>query len=70
MGRVLRIEASQKGKPLAVRINYGKVIWSGLSWAVGEVDGFAPGVPVSIRCSSDEKDPVRLEAQIYRVSYR
>lgn len=39
MGRVFRIEASQNGKPLGVRINYDKVIRSG----VGEVDGLAAG---------------------------
>jgi len=69
MGRVFRIEASQNGKPLLVRINYDKVVWSGLSWAVGEVDAFAPGIPVTIRCTSSEKDEIKLEAKVYRVRY-
>src|SRR5581483_208531 len=70
MGKVLRIEASQNGKALTVRINYDKVIWSGLSWGVGEVSNFASGVPVVIRCSSTEKDPVKLDVKLYRVQYR
>ncbi|HEX3683233.1 MAG TPA: hypothetical protein VHU83_11915 [Bryobacteraceae bacterium] len=70
MGRVLKIEVSQGGQPLPVRINYDKVIWSGLSWGVGEVEGFAPRVPVLVRCTSTEKDNVKLEAKIYQVRYR
>jgi hypothetical protein len=70
MGRVFRIEAWQNGKPLRVRVNYDKVIWSGLAWGVGEVEGFAPGAAVSIRCTSSEKDEVKLEAKVYRVRYR
>lgn len=68
MGSIFRIEASQNGKPLMVRINYDKVIWSGLSWAVGEVDGFAPAQPVVIRCTSHEKDEVKLDVKVYRVT--
>lgn len=70
MGHVLKIEVSQGGQPLPVRINYDKVIWSGLSWGVGEVEGFAPRVPVLVRCTSMEKDDVKLEAKIYQVRYR
>lgn len=67
MGRVLKIEVSQRGRPIPVRINYDKVIWSGLSWGVGEVEGFAPEVPILIRCTSAEKDEVKLEAKVYQV---
>ena len=69
MGRVLKIEVSQRGQPLPVRINYDKVIWSGLSWGVGEVEAFAPGLPILIRCTSAEKDNVKLEAKVYQVRY-
>ena len=37
MGKFFVLSASQDGKPLPVEINYDKVIWSGLSWAVGEI---------------------------------
>jgi len=69
MGNVFRIEVTQNGRTLPVHINYDKVIWSGLSWAVGEVDGFTPGQALTIRCSSTEKDSIRLNASLYRVAY-
>ncbi|HYM07392.1 MAG TPA: hypothetical protein VEU11_12595, partial [Terriglobales bacterium] len=69
MGQVFRIEASQNGKPLPVKIHYDKVIWSGLSWAAGEVEGFKPGAPITIRCTTAEKDEVKLEVKVYRVRY-
>ncbi len=68
MGDVFKIEISQQGRAIPVRINYAKVIWSGLSWAVGEVDGFTPGEPLLIRCTSAEKDEVQLDVKVYRVS--
>jgi hypothetical protein len=70
MGNVLKIQALQNGQPLSVRINYDKVIWSGLSWGVGEVEKFAPGEPLVIRCASTERDPVKLDANVYEVRYR
>ncbi|MGA8028950.1 MAG: hypothetical protein WB992_17560 [Bryobacteraceae bacterium] len=69
MARVLKIEVSQRGQAIPVRINYDKVIWSGLSWGVGEVERFAPGAPILIRCTSAEKDEVKLEAKVYQVRY-
>jgi hypothetical protein len=71
VGKVLRIDAEQNGKPVAMETNYDKVIWSGLSWGAGEIrrDAFAAGQPVTIRCSSGEKEPMKLEAQIYVVAY-
>jgi hypothetical protein len=47
------------------------VIWSGLSWAVGEVrqSALKPGSPVEIDCSSAEESPVQLEGQILAVEY-
>jgi hypothetical protein len=70
MGDVLKIEALQRGRPLPIRINYDKVIWSGLSWGVGEVDKFEARQPVLIRCMSTEKDPVKLDVKLYQVRYR
>jgi hypothetical protein len=70
MANVLKIQAMQRGQALAVRINYDKVIWSGLSWGVGEVDKFAAGEPVVIRCTSTEKDAVKLDVKVYQVRYR
>jgi len=69
MANVFRIQVTQNGRTLPVRIHYDKVIWSGLSWAVGEASGFDAGQPVVIRCSSSEKDPIRLAVQVYQVRY-
>jgi len=71
MGKVFVLSASQDGKALPVEINYDKVIWSGLSWAVGEIGHGAlkPGVPVEIECTSAETDAVQLEGKIFVVEY-
>src|SRR6202158_2835635 len=59
MGKFFVLSASQEGKSLPVEINYDKVIWSGLSWAVGEIrhSSLKPGVPVTIDAVSP-KQPV------------
>ncbi len=71
MGKVFLLTASQEGKPVRVEINYDKVIWSGLSWAVGEIrhSALKPGVPVVIECSSAESDAVVLEGKAFEVVY-
>lgn len=71
MGKVFTLSASQDGKPVPVAINYDKVIWSGLSWAVGEIrhNALRPGQPVTIQGSSTEEGPVTLEGKVYRVEY-
>jgi hypothetical protein len=71
MGKVFKIYAEQDGKVLPVEINYDKLIWSGLSWGAGEIErgNFVSGRPITIRCSSAEKDPVRLEGELYEVVY-
>ena len=71
MGKFFILSATQDGKPLPVEINYDKVIWSGLSWAVGEIPQGAlrPGTTVTIECSSAEEGPVKLEGRVYQVEY-
>jgi hypothetical protein len=71
VGKVLKIYAEQDGKALPTEINYDKLIWSGLSWGAGEIKrrNFVSGRPITIRCSSAEKDPVRLEGELYEVVY-
>ena len=71
VGKVLVISAEQAGKTLPIEINYDKQIWSGLSWGAGEIrrKDFATGQPVTIRCSSGEKNAVHLEAWLYEVEY-
>jgi hypothetical protein len=71
MARVLTISASQNGKNLPIVINYDKLIWSGLSWAVAEIrhSVLSPGEPVTIRCSSAEKETITLQGQLFIVDY-
>ena len=71
VGRVLKIYAEQDGKALPIEINYDKQVWSGLSWGAGEIkhQDFVADRPMTVRCSSGEKDPVRLEAHLFAVEY-
>lgn len=68
---VLKIHAEQDGQPLPVETDYDRVIWSGLSWGAGEIhhSDFSTGKPITIRCSSEEKAPMKLEARLYTVNY-
>jgi len=54
-----------------VKIDYDKIVWSGLSWAVGEIDArdLTPGVPLKIQFHSSEKDPITLKGAAYLVEY-
>jgi hypothetical protein len=71
VGTVLKIDAEQNGKPLPIQIDYDRVVWSGLSWGAGEIrhGDFAGGGALTIRCSSAEKNAMKLEARIYVVEY-
>lgn len=69
--KVLTLRATQDDKDVPIEINYNKVIWSGLSWAVGEVrhTSMHTGQPIAIRLASAEKNEVTLEGHLYVVSY-
>ena len=71
MGKVFTIEATQEGRSIPVKFDYDKIIWSGLSWAVGEIKSadLTPGRPVLVRFHSSEKDPVQLDGAAYQVVY-
>ncbi len=72
MGKHFVIAAEQGGRPLPVEIHYDKVIWSGLSWAVGEIRhaDIAPHKPIRIRLSSAASDPsLHLDGQVFRVEH-
>jgi len=70
VGTVLKIVAEQGGKVLPIEINYVKQVWSGLSWGAGEIKrgDLVAGNAITVRCSSAEKDAVKLEAHVYVVS--
>jgi len=71
MGKVFGFSAAQNGRPIPVRVDYDKVIWSGLSWAVGEINlkDLTPGTPILLRFHSAEKDPIKVKCTAYLVEY-
>jgi hypothetical protein len=71
LGNILRLAAEQDGRALPVTIQYDKAIWSGLSWASGEVERaqMQPDRPLRISCSSSEPQALTLAAELYQVSY-
>ncbi|MFZ0305622.1 MAG: hypothetical protein WAL75_23230, partial [Terracidiphilus sp.] len=71
MGKVFALSATQAGRPIPIDINYDKIIWSGLSWAVGEIDtrDVTPGIPLKIHFHSSEKDPITLKGTAYEIEY-
>jgi hypothetical protein len=70
LGNILSIRATQSGHALDVKINYDKAIWSGLSWAVGEVTVQDVDSWIELECTTTESQPVSLKAELYRVEYR
>lgn len=71
MARVFALSATQGGHAVPVHIDYDKIVWSGMSWAVGEINAkdLASGQPLLIRFHSAEKDPITLEGSAYVVEY-
>jgi hypothetical protein len=71
LANVLCLRAEQDGQQLPVVVNYDKAIWSGLSWAVGEVPATAlrRDRPLIIHASSTEERPLRLAGEVYGVEY-
>jgi hypothetical protein len=64
------LKAVQAGRTLPIAIHYDKVIWSGLSWAVGEIQAMAidRSQPIVITYSSAETNyPVELTGEVYQV---
>ena len=71
LGQMLTLQATQAGRDLPVKINYDKAIWSGLSWAVGEIDCAAiPVTPIEITGSTTETGKLKLTCDLYAVDYR
>ena len=71
MGRFFVISATQGKRTLPVHIRYDKKIWSGLSWAGGEIrhGDMTPNQPIRLRLSSAETEKVRLDAWVFEVRY-
>ncbi|HZZ39289.1 MAG TPA: hypothetical protein VFE06_09165 [Acidobacteriaceae bacterium] len=71
MGKVFQLQAEQNGQPLPIHEDYDRVIWSGLSWAAGEVaqKDLQPHSPLTLTIRSTENSPVTLRGSLYRVRY-
>jgi hypothetical protein len=71
MAKVFALSASQGERSIPIRLDYDKIVWSGMSWAVGEIDAsdLTPGLPLTLRFHSSEKDPVTLKGTAYLVEY-
>jgi hypothetical protein len=71
MNELITILVRQRGSVLPARVDYDKMIWSGLSWGVVEVGAraFDAAAPVEIECSTAEKEELKLQARVYAVGY-
>jgi len=69
LGQLLRIEAAQGKQAVSVTIAYDKAIWSGLSWAVGEIElaHLAPAADLAITVSTCDPAAQVLRAHVYHV---
>ncbi len=70
LGKIFFLNAMQKDRSLSMKINYDKAIWSGLSWAVGEMEAadIRPGIPLKIVAGSLERAPVSLTIEVYALN--
>jgi hypothetical protein len=71
MAKVFALSATQGGRSIPIKLDYDKIVWSGMSWALGEIDtqDLTPGVPLTVRFHSSEKDPITLKGAAYLVEY-
>jgi hypothetical protein len=69
LGKRISITARQGDLHLPVQIEYDKAIWSGLSWAVGEIEVSDGSHPVHFDCTTDDMNVVALHGRVYRVFY-
>jgi hypothetical protein len=71
MDQLIRIIVKQDDQEIETKKEYDKMIWSGLSWGVVEVkqSSFDKSKPLLIQCSTSEKEPLTLKANVYAVQY-
>lgn len=71
MAKVFALSARQNDRTVPIHLNYDKTVWSGTSWAVGEINSadLTPGQPLLLHFHSAEKDPVLLDGSAYVVQY-
>jgi hypothetical protein len=71
MDKYFLIRVTQGNKTIPLTIMYDKMIWSGLSWAAGEIqqNDYDINQPLFIGCSSLEKENLSIKAKLYAVNY-
>ncbi|MBV9963533.1 MAG: hypothetical protein JO072_14915 [Parafilimonas sp.] len=71
MDQVIKITVTQNNNEIVTKKEYDKMIWSGLSWGVVEVEPSSvdKSKPLFIECSTTEKLPMTLKADVYAVKY-
>lgn len=71
MNEYLAISVKQGKKNVPVKINYDKIIWSGLSWGAGEIDikDLKSNSPLKITCCSKEGESKNFKIDVYNVVY-
>ena len=72
MDEFFKIIVTQGRKSIPLAIQYDKMIWSGLSWAAGEIKSsfYDPDLPMNIKCLTSETDKLSLKAEVFAVSYK
>jgi hypothetical protein len=68
----MKIEAQQNGKSIAVlQPDQQRAVSTGISWAAGEIRHreFVSGQPLTLTCTSSEKQSVTLQGNVYVVAY-
>lgn len=67
--KVLGLEVRRGGEVLPLQMTYNRSVWSGLSWAVAEVPAAAlkPGGDLTVRATSAESVPAKLNLEVYHV---
>jgi len=71
MNELIRLSATQNGKPVPVQLEYDKQIWSGLSWGMGEIASaeLHAGIPLVLRGEVECAEAITLSGRVYRVQY-
>jgi hypothetical protein len=71
VGQLLKLTAKQNGNEVPVTINYDKKLWSGTSWASGEIvnKSFVKNAPLIVTYTLDDPNEIKFEGTLYKVRY-
>lgn len=71
VGEIIKLRVTQHGKELPIEINWDKKLWSGISWATGEIEGKNIDRNKPLIITYELKDPkqIVLEGNLYKVDY-